>query len=181
MDRRSKIRKMYDGTVSTMSFIGAAGIVFLMIIIMIDVLGRNLFNQPFTGTPELLRNMIVGITFLQLSHVLKNGRHIQTNVLVDILPPKGQFILKMFSNLIGIVLFSLLIYSTWSPALEALANGSYEGEGSLRIPTFPAYVLILLGSLFMILQFAVSIYDDIAKRRETKAGHITNSTVVEAG
>lgn len=181
MDRRSKIRKMYDGTVSTMSFIGAAGIVFLMVIIMIDVLGRNLFNQPFTGTPELLRNMIVGITFLQLAHVLKNGRHIQTNVLVDILPPKGQLILKIFSNLVGFVLFCLLIYSTWSPAWEALASGAYEGEGSLRIPTFPAYLLILIGSLFMVLQFAVSIYDDITKRNGTRTERISDSTAVEAG
>ena len=179
MDRPSKIRKVYDGTVSTMSFIGAGGIIFLMVIIMIDVLGRNLLNQPFTGTPEIVRNMIVGITFLQLAHVLKNGRHIRSTVLVELLPPWGQKALNIFANLAGLLLFCLVIYSTWTPTWAALENGSYEGEGSLRIPTFPAYLVILIGSLFMVLQFAVSIYDEFTKQNHIVAESRSDTTSTE--
>jgi TRAP-type C4-dicarboxylate transport system permease small subunit len=157
----NKVIKLFDKFVSSLSFIGAVWIVLMMLLIVADVIGRSVFNQPVTGTSEIIRNSIVGITFLQMTHVLKNGRHIRTTLLLDKVSQKWKMVMNGFAYLIGLVLFILLVSQSWEPMLEAYRTGDYEGEGALKVPTWPARFLVLLGSLVMALQFAILLYGSI--------------------
>lgn|GEM_PF-490996 len=158
---RSKVKNFFDKVVSNMSFLGAVWIVGLMLIIVIDVCSRNFIGKPLTGTPEIVKNSIVGITFLQLAHVLREGRHIRSTVFLDRLSKRGKAIVEIISCLLGMIVFAFLLYSEWSPTWDALENGDYEGEGALRVPTFPTHLLILIGSFFMFLQFSVLLLDHL--------------------
>jgi TRAP-type C4-dicarboxylate transport system permease small subunit len=151
----NKFIKLFDKFVSLLSFIGAIWIVLIMLIIVADVIGRAFFNQPLTGTAEIVRNSIVGITFLQLAHVLKNDRHIRTTIIMDRLPFKGKMVINTFASFLGAVLFVIIVLKSWDPTWEALRTGEYEGEGALEVPTFPAHFLVLFGSAVMALQFVV--------------------------
>ena len=42
-----------------------------MVLINSDVIGRNLFNAPILGVPEMTSLSIVGIVFLQLADTLR--------------------------------------------------------------------------------------------------------------
>jgi TRAP-type C4-dicarboxylate transport system permease small subunit len=178
LGKKSKVRIIYDRVVSALSFTGAVWIVLLMLLIVSDVLGRNIFNQAITGTPEIVRNSIVGITFLQIAHVLRERRHIRSTVVLDRISSKWRLFLNIFAYLCGFLLFVILLYSGWEATWEALRTGEYEGEGSLHVPTFPARFLILLGSFFMALQFLVSIYDSI---RHHKNNNIEDANTNDAG
>lgn len=156
MGTSNKLIKGFDRFVSFLSFMGAVWIVLIMLTIVADVVGR-IFHHPLTGTSEIVRNSIVGITFLQLAHVLKNGRHIRTTLIMDRLPYKGKMIINGFASLLGIILFALLVLKSWTPTWDSLTTGEYEGEGALNVPTFPAHFLVLFGSFVMALQFAVNL------------------------
>ena len=43
-------------------------IILLMLLIVGDILGRELFGNPIAGVPEMVKFSIVGIVFLQISH-----------------------------------------------------------------------------------------------------------------
>lgn len=161
MGTSSKSLKILDKTVSYLSFIGAIGIVLIMLLIVADVIGRSVFNQPVTGTSEIVRNSIVGITFLQMAHVLKNGRHIRTTVILDRVSYKWRLVLNGLASLLGMALFILIISQSWEAALDSYVTGEYEGEGALEVPTFPTRFLILLGSLAIILQFLANLLNSI--------------------
>jgi hypothetical protein len=48
----------------------------------------------------------------------------------------------------GLLFFLGTAFSAWGPALEALGVSEYEGEGALRVPTYPVRFLVVLTSLF---------------------------------
>lgn len=157
------VRRIFNRIVSTLSFIGTIWIALLMFLIVADVLARGLMDSPIQGVPEIVKNSIVGLTFLQLSHVLREGRHIRTTVIYDRVNNTMKKVIDLFASLIGIIIFALLFYATLEPAIQAYELKTFEGN-AVRIPTFPTYFFILLGSFFMILQFILIIFDLFFKK-----------------
>ncbi len=120
----------------------------LAIVIMIDVLGRSLFSTPLPGTKEILQNSVVSITFLQLPLAIYSGSQLRTSIFVDAMPPFGKKLLRTFAGVLGVGLFIGLVLSTWQPFLDAYRIGEYEGEGALRVPTWPVRGTVLVMSFF---------------------------------
>lgn len=159
----SPARRLFNLIVTSLCFVGTIWIVLLMIIIFSDVVGRGVFNSPLAGIPEIVKNSIVGLTFLQLAYVLRDGRHVRTTFIYDRVPDHWKRIMDIFGSLAGMAIFIMIFYATLEPTHKAFVTGDFEGN-NVRIPTFPTHVLILLGSLLMIFQFALSIYDSVRGR-----------------
>ena len=117
-------------------------------IIFVDVIGRNFFNAPFLGAVEIIKNSVVSITFLQLPLAIYSGGMLRTTLLYGALPPGLQKILRTLANILGFLFFIGVAYSSWTPFLEAVAINEYEGEGALRVPTYPVRFLVVLTSIF---------------------------------
>lgn len=160
---QGKLRKLFNGLVSSISFIGAIWIVLLMIIIFADVIGRGFFNSPIDGVPEIVKNSIVGITFLQITYVLRKGRHVRTTALYERVPDRYKRAMDIFASLAGIVVFAIIFYSTLEPTYKSYITGDFEGN-NVRIPTLPTHLLILLGSFLMAVQYMLNILDAIKQK-----------------
>ena len=48
----------------------------------------------------------------------------------------------------GLLFFLGTAWSSIGPSIEAIAVSEYEGEGALRVPTYPVRFLIIAASLF---------------------------------
>ena len=120
----------------------------LAVVILVDVFGRVLFLAPLPGTKEILQNSVILVTFLQIPLAIYSGSMLRTTLLTDALPPLAQRILRSLAYLLGLALFIAIAYASWPEAFEALHLGEYEGEGSLRIYTWPIRFLIVGTSAF---------------------------------
>ena len=118
----------------------------LAINICLDVLGRSVFNQPLTGTHEIIRNSIAMITFLQVAYAVQSRSMLRADFLTHLFPPVLTRALGVFSYLTGAVVFGLIVYGCIDPLFTAIERQEYEGEGALRIPVWPTYCVIILGS-----------------------------------
>lgn len=126
----------------------------LAILIFFDVSGRGLFSQPIPGTKEILQNSVVAITFLQLPLAIYSGSMLRTTVFADAVPAVIRRLLRTIGYTLGILCFAGLVLGTYESFLDAYRIGEYEGEGALRVPTWPVRGLILLMSLFGIWAYA---------------------------
>ncbi len=142
---------------------GAASVwLFLLtLIIVTDVIGRAAFHRPLTGTPELVKVSLVAIVFLQLAHTLRKERHVRSTIVLSRVSPGVTIVLDGIANLIGLLLFALVFYSSWPLTVTAWKILEYEGEGSLHVPTYPIRTIILLGSALMIVQFGLHLRKNI--------------------
>ena len=113
-----------------------------------DVVGRSAFNQPIPGTKEIIQNSVVAITFLQLPLAIYSGSMLRTSIFADAVPPVLRKLLRTFGALLGLIFFIGLIWSTWPSFWDAYRIGEYEGEGALRVPTWPVRGTVLVMSVF---------------------------------
>lgn len=138
----------------------------LAFLIFGDVMGRIFFTRPIPGTKELLQNSVVTITFLQIPLAIYSGSMLRTSILTDSLPPIMRRLLRTFASILGLSLFFALIWGTLPSFFDAYRIGEYEGEGSLRVPTWPVRGMIALMSAFGTFAYAHMIWLDWTGRLE---------------
>jgi TRAP-type C4-dicarboxylate transport system permease small subunit len=152
--------KTVAGITNVFAVIGATLIGVLALLVVSDVVGRN-FGFPITGIVELAAQTVVISAFLTIPFVMRKGSHIRATVLVSRLPELWRRGFEVLAFAIGVVVFALLAYSSWGNFLTDYEAASYEGEGALRIPTWPARLTIFLASMLMVIEGLLSIVKTI--------------------
>lgn len=132
----------------------AALLAFLLsFLVVADVVGRVAFNHPVKGTPEIVSMTIVIICFLQASYAIRSGGMLQVDIIVNALPARARAALAVFGCLLGALFFAVILYGGIDPLLHAWRADEYEGEGALRVPTWPARGAVLLGAALAMIDY----------------------------
>jgi TRAP-type C4-dicarboxylate transport system permease small subunit len=131
--------------------LGAALIGLLALTVVADVVGRQI-GVPVTGIVEMAAQTVVISAFLTIPYVMRRGGHIRATVLVSRTPPVVRKTLEALAYIIGAIIFALLAYAAWEAFTEDFVKASYEGEGALRIPTWPSRLTIFLASILMMVE-----------------------------
>jgi TRAP-type C4-dicarboxylate transport system permease small subunit len=130
----------------------AAVVIFgLSFLVVADIIGRVVFSSPVKGTPEIVSMSIVIICFLLAGYAVQSGSMIRTDVLVAAAGPRGQKISAFASGVLGVAFFGLIVWGSYEPLLHAITSGEFEGEGALRVPAWPARLVILIGGFLVVL------------------------------
>ena len=125
----------------------AATLAFLLsFLVVADVVGRAVFSSPVKGTPEIVSMSIVIICFLQASYAIRSGGMLHVDVIPALLPPRLREALGALGCLLGVAFFGVVLYGGLEPLAHAWSANEYEGEGALRVPTWPARLAVLLGA-----------------------------------
>ena len=138
------IDRYIGGLVRTCSTLAAFWAMLLGFVILYDILGREIFNSPLAGTIELVANSIVSILFLQIPYAIHTGAHIRTLVVYQNAGDIGRRTIDAFAYLLGIFFFVAVVEGGWTDMITGWEVGEYEGEGALRVPTYPVRSLIIL-------------------------------------
>ncbi|MEP5155367.1 TRAP transporter small permease [Planktotalea sp.] len=128
--------------------VSSVWVFILAIVILVDVFGRVLFLSPLPGTKEILQNSVIMVTFLQIPLAIYSGSMLRTTLLTDALPTFAKRILRSLAYVLGFGLFAAIGYASFPEAMEALRLNEYEGEGSLRIYTWPIRFLMVATAIF---------------------------------
>lgn len=132
-----------------MNALGTLWIGALMVLINVDVVGRNLLASPLPGVPELVALSIVGIVFLQLADTLRAGRFTRADVLLDRLAgsaPRAHDALHALFHAVGAGLMLVILWASWEPLVESVRIREYVGAiGAFQAPVWPVRLITLLG------------------------------------
>lgn len=120
----------------------------LALVILVDVFGRVFFLSPLPGTKEILQNSVILVTFLQIPLAIYSGSMLRTTILTDAMPPSIKRLLRSLAYVLGLGLFAAIAFAAFPEAMEAMRLNEYEGEGSLRIYTWPIRFLMVVSSAF---------------------------------
>ncbi|MGA0116217.1 MAG: TRAP transporter small permease, partial [Burkholderiales bacterium] len=118
----------------------------LSFLVVADVIGRVVFNSPVKGTPEIVSMSIVIICFLQASYAVRSGGMLKVDVLQIALPARASAAIAAVGCLLGAAFFLVVVYGGIDPLHHAWRSNEFEGEGALRVPTWPARAAVMLGS-----------------------------------
>lgn len=143
--------------VEALNSAGTLWILFLMLLITADVVGRTLFGRPIAGVPEMVSLSIVGIVFLQLPSTLRNGRLTRSDMLLTALSrraPRVMHAVEILFHLTGLMLVGLILRASWPRFLTSVERNEFVGViGHFTAPTWPVKLILLIGSSLLAAQF----------------------------
>ena len=154
--------RLLDGVTQGLNVAGSTLILLLMILVGIDVAGRNLAGNPISGVPELVTLSIVAIVFLQIPAALRQGRMTQSDAFIGWLTRTYPIIgkaLTTFFDLIAIAVIWVIVRETWPIFTRAWERGEFVGAvGDFTAPVWPVKLILILGGSVLILQFTARIW-----------------------
>ena len=140
----------------------------LMLLVIVDVISRYLFNTSKAWTIELEWHLFALIFLLGAGYAFKHDRHVRVDLFYTRFSKRDQALVNLVGGLIFLVPWCLLIiYSAWGYAMQ-----SYQiGEGSPDPGGLPALYLIkfsiAIGITLLLLQGVANIiqsYFEIQKQ-----------------
>ncbi|MEM8578682.1 MAG: TRAP transporter small permease subunit [Pseudomonadota bacterium] len=154
--------RVLDAVTQGLNVVGSGLILLLMVLVGVDVAGRNLAGAPVAGVPELVTLSIVAIVFLQIPAALRAGRLTRSDALLTALGRRLPGLAKALESLFdlaGIAVVGVIVYASWPMFLRAWTRGDFVGAvGSFTAPTWPVKLTLIVGAGVLILQFAARIW-----------------------
>lgn len=146
--------QLFGRFLSVMNFIGALMIMGLMVLISADVIGRAVFSIALFGVPELTKFGVVCILWLQMAATLRDGAHLRSTLILDVLPRIPRRIVYLLNNLTGVLLMGLIAYYAWPEIVRSYEYKLFEGEHPVRIQIWPIWGIVLLGAACTAIEYA---------------------------
>ena len=157
----TSIKNPLLGPAHVLAAVGTAWIFLLMLLIVADVIGRNLLDAPITGVAEFAARSVASIVFLQLAAAICTGRMTRSDFLLRMIgrrSPGALRAIEVFNVVVGASLFVALAVISWPEFTDALQAGEFFGvQGVYTVPTWPFRLLIVMGSVFAALAYLACI------------------------
>ena len=145
--------KMLETLSRWLGYVSAVVIIIMMLLVTGDVCGRYFFNNPISGTGELICFMMIIIVFPALAWTALVGKHIRVGMIVDRFPPRVQAIFDSVTLLVALGLYTIIGYQG---ALRALIVPNKTSM--LGVPHAPFYWIMTVGwAIFCISIIALEI------------------------
>ena len=154
----------FSDRVSKFLMVLAAAWAFALVFLVLgDIIGRGVFDAPIYGTVEMVAASVVIIVFLQAGYAIRRRSMLRADFLVVHLPETAQRMLLAFGYLLGAAFFLMIITGGWEESIRSFVDGEFEGEGALRVPSWPARWTVIGGSALAMANYCVMAYLDIFK------------------
>ncbi|MFJ8063976.1 TRAP transporter small permease [Psychrobacillus sp. NPDC096426] len=145
------LNKFLTKTDEFISRISAITIFIMMMWIVIDVVLRSVFHTPVSGTIEITGEyLLVIIVYLSISYTYKEGGHVSVELFENKFSVNIKKIIKLFTNLLTIIVFVLLGIANFQKGLNYFVN-DIRTTSLLNYPLAPALFIITFGVLLLVI------------------------------
>ena len=152
----SKTELFFNFITQSFNIIGTILIIFIMIIVNADVIGRELFLMPIAGVPMMVSMSIVAIVFLQTPQTFNRGRLTQNVSILNAIGRRTPLVKLLLDITYSIAAFFLILQifkSTYPLFIKSWVRNTYEGTiGDFTAPIWPIKFVILLGCFLLMVQ-----------------------------
>lgn len=129
----------------------------MMVITVIDIILRAMFNLPITGAYDLVLLCLVGTVFLSIPDVFLRNENIVVDLVDHLLGAFAVSLLKAFANIAAVAFLGVLAWRMIQPALDSLRFN--EVSPDLSIPMIVHWCLMIVG-IVLALPAAISMLVD---------------------
>ena len=132
-----------------MNALGSIWILFLVLLVTSDAMGRSLFASPIVGVTELIQISIIGIVFLQLADAIRTHRMTRADSFLTLLKmwrPRLSSAVEGSFFLIGAIYMALGLWGSIPLLIEAYERNEVIGNtGLFTLIIWPIKAIIVLG------------------------------------
>lgn len=158
--RMLALRTIADRLIGLSAIIGSLGLLFEVVVILIDVIGRAM-GKPLLGSQDLITMAMVILVFGGMALCDRKGGHIAVDIFERKFPRMFNRVVDILSAILGAIIFFAIAYAIYeSSKLSVMLNLS---TNLLNIPKVwfqlalaALSILTALGLLLRALELAIS-------------------------
>jgi TRAP-type C4-dicarboxylate transport system permease small subunit len=164
----ARLDHWYGRLEEVLNLFAAFSIFVLMIVGMIQILGRSIFDFPIEGYIDWIEFFAILYAIAGISYCQRQGGHIRMEILLGQMRGRLLWFFEALAVLVGLVIIGLLVYSTWQNFERAWRIG--DSSMDIKLPLWPAKLVVpvALATLWLrlLLQFAGYIRLFVDPRRD---------------
>jgi len=128
---------------------GLGFLLFVQVLVIVaQVVARNLFSYPLTWSEELARYLTIWVAFTGGGLAVANDEHVFVDVVVRWLPERWHGAVMVFADL-ATALF-LVLTTVYSIQMFAFPTIWYQYSPAIRLPMVYLYASLPVGSVIML-------------------------------
>lgn len=112
----------------------------LMLIGIVQVLGRQIFNLPMVGYVDLVELSMATFAFLGASYCQRMGGHVRMELFLARMPKRWQWITEAFNTLPALFIVGVLVIYGWDHTVRAYELG--DSTIDAEYPVWPSKLLV---------------------------------------
>ena len=156
LDRRLLHLERFFGLISGLAVFS------LMVLAVISVGGRNLFNAPLPGYVDWIEQAMPLIAFMGISFVQRDGGHIRMDILIGQLRGRALWAAELVSVLLMLALMAALVWGSWAHFQRSFDFGaplwSRDSSIDIGLPIWPAKLLAPVAFSVLCLRLCLQVW-----------------------
>lgn len=147
---------------TVLALISGLAVFSLMVLAVISVNGRNLFNAPLPGYVDWIEQAMPLIAFMAVAYTQRDGGHIRMDILVGRLNGRALWLAEMVTALVSLILIALLVWGSWEHFQRsfdfAAPLWSRDSSIDIGLPIWPAKLLAPVAFSVLSLRLALQVW-----------------------
>jgi C4-dicarboxylate transporter DctM subunit len=143
--------QLFARLISLMNGAGVVWIFALTFLICADIVGREFFDSPIRGVPEIVSLSLVACVFLQLAFALHHGRLTRAEFLYNRVAASDPKLASDWSGilaLVAMIMCLVIAIGMWPDFLRALRTEEFAGvQGLFSVQVWPIKLIVFAGAL----------------------------------
>jgi TRAP-type C4-dicarboxylate transport system permease small subunit len=145
-----------------LALVSGLAVFSLMVLAVVSVGGRNLFNSPLPGYVDWIEQVMPLIAFMGISYVQRDGGHIRMDLLIGRLRGRALWLAELVSVILIFLLMAALVWGTWSHFDRSFdwnaPNWSRDSSIDIGLPIWPAKLLAPVAFSVLCLRLILQIW-----------------------
>lgn len=144
----------------------------VMMLVVVDVTSRFLFNAPIPGAEEIAILLLVAKIYISMPTAQQEGQNFEVDIVTRLLPPRTLRVVRSVTLAVSVIVVGLIAWLTVGLAWESVLENELT-SGTVPFPVWPSRVLIAFGLVCLTLQFLFDLLRKIgvlAERPDTHGG-----------
>lgn len=147
----SGMRRIVQGVSRLFSWISGVFILALMLLVVLEVVLRDLFETTLGGTIEVSEVVLAFLVFLGVAYAQQDDAHVQTDLVTSRLPPGAAAWIRAVGLVVAAIVLLVAAWATAGRGWDAFQTG--ESRFGLRsVPVWPARLIIPVGLFLLALE-----------------------------
>jgi TRAP-type C4-dicarboxylate transport system permease small subunit len=162
-----RLYRAYGQALHVLGLLAAYATFAMMVLVVVNVTGRYLFNAPVTGTLEITESLLVITILMALALTQFHDGHIRVTILTRRMPPMLARLASILALILASAFFAWCSYASWEFAYQSYTVNEAEW-GSITFPLYPIKFVVFFGIVLLTIQFILdSIVEIVAPAART--------------
>ncbi|MCW8915706.1 MAG: TRAP transporter small permease [Magnetovibrio sp.] len=158
----SRLDRLLFRLETNLALLGGWTVFSLMVIAVISVGGRNIFNSPLPGYVDWIEQAMPLIAFVGVAYSQRLGGHIRMDMLIGHLSGRTLWLFEFISVLVMLLLMVLLTWGSWAHFDRsfdfAAPLWSRDSSLDIRLPLWPAKLLAPVSFAILSLRLSLQVW-----------------------